>query len=141
MSGPLTETSFRVRYAETDQMGVAHHSHYIVWCELGRTHHMREQGVSYRELEAGGIRLPVVEVALRYRSPARYDDLLTVRTWVRACRSRLVEFGNAVLRSRDDHLLATARIRLIAIDESDAVIRIPSPLRERLVPCEDPVGV
>src|SRR5574341_2681341 len=75
----ITAVELRVRYAETDQMGVAYHTHYLVWCEVARTDHMRQRGVTYRELEGQGLRLAVVEAGVRYRQPARYDDLLSVR--------------------------------------------------------------
>ena len=69
----ITAVELRVRYAETDQMGVAHHTHYLVWCEVARTDHMRRRGVSYRELEGQGLRLAVVEAGIRYRQPARRE--------------------------------------------------------------------
>lgn len=133
----VTETNTRVRYAETDQMGYAHHSHYLVWCELGRTQHMRKLGSSYRDLEAEGVRLPVVAANLRFRRPARYDDSIRIRSWVRRCTSRLVEFGNAI--ERDSDLLATATITLMPIRADGKATTLPSEVRERLVPAPDPV--
>jgi acyl-CoA thioester hydrolase len=120
-------------------MGVAHHSVYLVWCELGRTQHMRERGVTYRELEESGVRLPVVDAHLRFRAAARYDDVLSISSWVRECASRRVQFGNAI--HRGETLLATALITLIAINESQAPITIPPDVRARLVPAPDPVRV
>jgi len=134
----VTTTEVRVRYAETDQMGVAHHANYLIWCELGRTHHMRELGVSYRDLERRGIRLPVVEAHLRYRAPARYDDVLNIKSWVRQCGSRKVQFGNAI-EETSGRLLATAQISLIPIDQSDTATSLPGAIRERLVVIPDPV--
>lgn len=139
MTGPNTSTEFRVRYAETDQMGVAHHANYLIWCELGRTNHMQQLGVSYRELERTGVFLPVVRASLRYRAAARYDDLLRVRCWVRATSRRHVEFGNAIERSDDGKLLATAVIALMAVDSDHAPTSLPDAVRELLVPAEDPV--
>ncbi len=133
----VNETEVRVRYAETDQMGVAHHSVYLVWCELGRTQHMRELGVTYRDLEHAGIRLPVVEAKMRFRAPARYDEMLTVLSWVRFCRSRQVQFGTAI--KFQERLLATAEITLVAINENHSTLSIPSSVRERLVAIPDPV--
>src|SRR5207302_1626142 len=72
----VSSIELRVRYAETDQMGVAHHANYLVWCEEARTAHFRRSGVSYRDLENQGLILVVVEVQVRYRAPARYDELL-----------------------------------------------------------------
>ena len=133
----VNETAVRVRYAETDQMGIAHHSVYLVWCELGRTQLMRGLGVTYRDLEDAGIRLPVVEVKLRCRAPARYDEVLTVRSWVRLCRSRQVQFGNAI--TLQDKLLATAEITLVAIGEDYSTVSIPTSVRELLVAVPDPI--
>lgn len=73
MTNGITSVELRVRYAETDQMGVAYHTHYLVWCEVARTDHMRQLGVSYRSLEDGGLRLAVVDARIRYGAPARYD--------------------------------------------------------------------
>jgi acyl-CoA thioester hydrolase len=139
MPGPITAVELRVRYAETDQMGIAHHSHHLVWCEVARTDHMRRQGVSYRELEEQGLRLVVVEAAVRYRLPARYDDLLSVRCWVREVASRRVEFGYAVDRPADGALLATARTALIALDASNRMSTLPPAVGDRLQVTQDPV--
>lgn len=141
MPDPITALELRVRYAETDQMGVVHHANYLIWCEAARTDYMRRHGVSYRTLEAGGVRLPVVEAKLRYRAPARYDDLIRIRCWIRDAGSRQVTFGYAIERARDDRLLATAQTSLIAVDSTHAVIRLPASLRERLVPVPDPLRV
>lgn len=138
-AGPVTETSLRVRYAETDQMGVAHHANYLIWCEAARTDHMRAQGVSYRALEESGVRLPVVEAHVRFRAAARYDDVITIRCWVRATSSRKVTFGYAIARSDDDHLLATAETSLMAVDSRHAVTTIPPHIRAKLAPAPDPV--
>lgn len=134
-----TSVEVRVRYAETDQMGVAHHANYLIWCELARTRHMAEQGVNYRDLEADGLRLPVVDVHIRYRAPARYDDLVRVRCWVRKAASRMVEFGYAIERQEDNLLLATARTSLIAVDFNHAITRIPGDVRRLLAPVPDPI--
>lgn len=139
VNGAETETQLRVRYAETDQMGFAHHANYLIWCELARTNHMRDLGVPYRDLETAGIRLPVVEARVRYRAPARYDDLLRIRCWVRDVRSRQVVFGYAVVESSSGRLLATAETALLAIDRTDAPTTIPETIRERLVTAPDPV--
>jgi acyl-CoA thioester hydrolase len=135
----ITAVELRVRYAETDQMGVAYHTHYLVWCEVARTDHMRRRGVTYRELEEQGLRLAVVEASVRYRQPARYDDLLSVRCWVRDVASRRVEFGYAVSRPSDDVLLATARTTLIALDARHAMSSLPDAVKHRLVVIADPV--
>jgi acyl-CoA thioester hydrolase len=122
-------------------MGVAHHAAYLVWCEAARTDHMRQRGVSYRALEERGVRLPVIEARLRYRAPARYDDLIRVRCWVREAVKRRVSFGYAVERCGDGKLLATAQTALIAVDSSHSVTTIPPEVRARLVPVPDPVRI
>lgn len=138
-SDGISSIELRVRYAETDQMGVAHHSVYLVWCEQARTDHMRALGVSYREMEERGIRLPVVEASLRYRAAARYDDLLRIRCWVRDAASRRVIFGYAVERPADGTLVATAQTALIAVDSSYGPTTLPPDVRAKLVPVSDPL--
>lgn len=135
----VTKVELRVRYAETDQMGVAYHTHYLVWCEVARTDHMRRQGVTYRELEEQGLLLAVVEAQLRYRLPARYDDLLAVRCWVREVASRRVSFGYAIERPADGALLATASTALIALDRTHGLSSIPAAVRDALAVAPDPV--
>jgi acyl-CoA thioester hydrolase len=140
MTGPsVTETLVRVNYSETDQMGVAYHAQYLVWLDVARTEHLRACGASYRDLEAEGLRLAVSEVAIRYRQPARFDDLVRVRCWVRDVASRRVEFGYAVEDSEDNRLLATATVALLALDSSLALRRLPADVGRRLRPVSDPV--
>jgi len=135
----LTSVELRVRYAETDQMGVAHHAHYLVWCEMARTRHMDHVGASYRDLEATGLSLPVVDVRIKYRAPARYDDLVRVQCWVRQIGSRRVEFGYAVELCSDSRLLATAATSLIAIDSNRVLTTIPVEVRNLLASVPDPI--
>jgi len=120
-------------------MGIAHHANYLIWCELARTRYMEERGVEYRDLEAQGLRFPVVEAHVRYRLPARYDELLRVRCWVRDVASRRVEFGHAIERQEDGELLATARTSLIAVDSNHAITTIPEKVRKLLAPIPDPI--
>src|SRR4051794_9181671 len=97
MEPPLvSETLVRVNYSETDQMGVVYHARYLVWLDIARTQHLRQSGMSYRELEASGLRLAVSEVSIRYRQPARYDDEVRIRCWIREAASRRVDFGYVV---------------------------------------------
>ena len=135
----LTCIELRVRYAETDQMGIAHHANYLIWCELARTRHMEERGVRYRDLESQGLRFPVVDAHVRYRAPARYDELLRVRCWVRNVASRRVEFGHAIERQEDGELLATVCTSLIAVDSNHAITTIPGKVRKLLAPVPDPI--
>jgi acyl-CoA thioester hydrolase len=95
--------------------------------------------MSYRELEAAGLRLAVSEVAIRYRQPARYDDLIRIRCWVREVASRRVDFGYAVEHDDDHRLLATASTSLLALDTRMSLSRLPSVVRDALHPIPDPV--
>ena len=122
-----TETSIdiRVRYAETDQMGVAYHAHYLAWCEVARTEHMRQVGLRYRDLEARGFKLAVATASLRYAAPARYDDLVRVTAWLSAVRSRIVVFQYRVERPDDGTLLCTAETALVSLDRENRAVRLP----------------
>jgi acyl-CoA thioester hydrolase len=140
MTGPtVTETLVRVNYSETDQMGVAYHARYLVWLDVARTEHLRRCGASYRNLEATGLRLAVSEVAIRYRQPARFDDPLRIRCWVREVRSRRVTFGYAVEHAEEGRLLATATVALLALDASMSLTRLPDGVRALLHEVPDPV--
>lgn len=138
-AGPVSETLVRVNYSETDQMGVAYHARYLVWLDVARCEHLRHTGLSYRDLEASGLRLVVGEAAIRYRRPARYDDLLRVRCWVRDVASRRVVFGYAVENAETGLLLATATVSLLPLDASMALCRLPDAVAKRLRVAPDPV--
>ncbi len=129
-----TNTRVRVRYAETDQMGVAYHAHYLVWCEVGRTDLIRHLGAPYRELEEGGLRLAVVDAAVRYHAPARYDDVVRVETRVERVRSRGVNFAYRLVREEPapETRLATATTHLIALRPDGVPGSLPRSLIERL---------
>jgi acyl-CoA thioester hydrolase len=101
---PGVRTTIRVRYAETDQMGVAYYANYLVWFEVARGAFCRERGIDYGEMEAGGLFLPIVEASVRYRMPARYDDEITLDIRPVELRSRTVRFAYRVVR--DGKLLA-----------------------------------
>lgn len=125
----MTRTSvseFRVRYGETDQMGVAYHPNYLVWCEIGRTDYIRELGVPYAELERRGHILAVAEATVRYAASARYDDLIRVETRLDAVKSRTLTFAYEISRV-DPHpaRLASARTTLVSIDREGAPRRLP----------------
>ena len=119
---------FRVRYAETDQMGVVYHANYLVWCEIGRTELMRLRGTSYAQLEADGTLLAVSEATLRFHASARYDDLIRVTARVEQVRSRLVSFVYEIARVEPDGGLArlvSARTALVAIDRAGRPRTLP----------------
>ncbi len=135
----ISEIQIRVNYSETDQMGVVYHARYLVWLDVARTEHLRLSGTSYRDLELQGYRLAVSEVSIRYRQPARFDDLVRVRCWVRAAATRRVEFGYAVERSRDGTLLATAATSLLSLGADMRLTAMPKQVRAALRPVPDPV--
>jgi acyl-CoA thioester hydrolase len=137
----VSETSVRVNYSETDQMGVVYHARYLVWFDVARTEHLRLAGVSYRELEEAGLRLAVGEVSVRYRQPARYDDLLRIRCWVRDLASRRIDFGYAVERMDDGRLLVTAFTSLLALDTTMSFTRLPDAVRRAMRAIPDPVSL
>jgi acyl-CoA thioester hydrolase len=120
---------FRVRYAETDQMGIVYHANYLVWCEMGRTDFIRNLGMSYAEMERSGIALAVSELAVRYHAPARYEDLIRVRTTLTDLRSRLIAFEYLVSNAETGQRLATAQTRLVSLDRSGRPIAIPEHIR------------
>jgi len=128
------ETEIRVRYAETDQMGVVHHSSYLVWFEVGRSDLCRARGFSYREMEEEGDALLVVaESYCRYKSPACYEDVLTVRTQVAEARSRSLRFHYEVYRAADDTLVAEGETLHLVTDRNHKVKTLPEVYRERLL--------
>jgi acyl-CoA thioester hydrolase len=120
-------------------MGVVYHARYLVWLDVARTEHLRQCGMSYRELEASGLRLAVSEVAIRYRQPARYDDPVRIRCWVRELASRKVEFGYAIEHAEDGRLLATATTSLLTLDSTMSLSRLPDHVRAVLTVVTDRV--
>jgi acyl-CoA thioester hydrolase len=127
-----SELEIRVRYAETDQMGVAHHASYLVWFEAGRTELIRSRGRSYAQIEADGWLLVVVEVRCRYLRPARYDDVLTIRTRVGAFGRATLAFEYEVSRNADGNVLASGTTVHAAVDRTGRARRIPEEIRRLL---------
>jgi acyl-CoA thioester hydrolase len=124
MSIRQTTVELRVRYAECDPMNVAHHAAYPVWLEIARTELLRRQGVAYRDLEAQGIFFVVARMSIRYRRPARYDDLLQVD--VEAVESAGVKVEHRYHIRRGDELLATAETTLVCVDRQGKPQRLPA---------------
>ena len=109
----------RVQYHETDQMGVVHHSNYIRWFENGRTEMIREVGISYRKMEDLGLLLPVIDVQVRYHRPARYDDLIILRTKLVKLSPAVMEFSYEVYKDGDEEeLLAEGKTKHMWINEN-----------------------
>jgi acyl-CoA thioester hydrolase len=128
----VVETTLRVRYAETDAMGIVYHTNYIVWFEVGRGEYIRQLGANYADLEGQGYYLPVIEVHARYLAPARYADLVTVRTRVEEARSRQVTFAYEVVMAETGQLLATGQTKHFCMDEEGTIRTIPRGIREML---------
>lgn len=120
------EIQIRVRYAETDAMGFLHHANYFVYFELGRTELLRAQGGNYREMEEQGLFMVVVSLECKFRSPARYDDLLTLRTRIAKVSAAKMEHAYQVYRG--DTLLTEARSVLACIDRAGNIQRIPDAI-------------
>jgi acyl-CoA thioester hydrolase len=130
---PQTSISeFRVRYSETDQMGVVYHTNYLVWCEIGRTDFLRRSGSTYADLERQGVLLAVSEASIRYHAAARYDNLIRVETRLSGVRSRAVTFDYTVTNAESAERLASARTSLVSLDARGRPVKLPDELRRRL---------
>ena len=132
MSARTSRSSIRVRYAETDQMGIAHHAEYFAWFEVGRTDLLRECGLPYRDLEKRGLRFPVIGAEARFLRPAYYDDVLEVFTALDALTGARIAFRYEILREGAPGPLATARTEHAAVDGDGKPRRLPDDVRERL---------
>jgi acyl-CoA thioester hydrolase len=129
---PAVEVTFRVRYFETDAMGIVHHASYITWFEEGRSAFTRALGYPYSQLERDGVSLAVAEVTARYQRPARYDDEVQVTAALSQLGSRGMTFSYEVRRAADGELLVTGATRHVSIDAEGKVTLLPVALRERL---------
>jgi len=132
MPWPVVAALERVRYAETDRMGVAYHSNFLIWFEIGRTTYMREVGYAYRELEAAGYFMPVLTFHGELRESLRYDDQIEIRTRVTRVRSRQVDFAYEILR--DGRVVALGSTTHICLDRDKRPVALPSALRTLLEP-------
>lgn len=129
----LVELPIRVRYAETDAMGIVHHASYIVWLELGRSELLRTIGLPYTEIEARGYYVMLAELHVRYRAPARYDDLVLLRTELTQLRSRQILFNYQICLQRDATPLIDARSdHIIVSRETGRPARLPPDFIARL---------
>jgi acyl-CoA thioester hydrolase len=128
------ETEIRVRYAETDQMGVVYHANYLIWFEIGRSEFCRARGFSYRDMEEKDNALLVVaESYCRYKSPAFYEDAIIVRTNVSEVRSRSIRFIYEIFRPSDQVLLADGETLHLVTDENKKVRSLPASYKEMLL--------
>ena len=123
---PAIETRFRVRYAETDQMGVVYYANYLVWMEVGRGALCQALGFSYGDMEReDGVLLAVAEACCRYRWSARYDDEVIVKVWIEEAHSRMVTFAYEMRLAEGDRVLATGHTRHIFVDREMRRARLP----------------
>ena len=127
---PSSVSTLRVRYAETDKMGVVYYANYLVWFEVARADLLRSLGWSYREMEIAGISLPVIEAHCNYLRPARYDDEIEVKTEGRMLSPVRMEFDYQVVRSQDGTIAAEGKTVHAALDASGKPCRLPARVRE-----------
>ena len=128
----FVETTFHVRYAETDQMGIVHHASYVVWLEEGRSQWLRAHGSSYAQYEKEGLVLAVSELHVRYSQAARYDQRVTVRCWVEAVRSRQLQFSYEIVDAETGATYVTGYTKHICLDHEGKVTQIPEKWQEYL---------
>ena len=120
------ETRFRVRYAETDQMGVVYYANYLIWMELGRAEYCRAAGIRYRDMEAGdGVLLAVVEAHCRYLHPARYDEEIAVKTWVAKANLRMVLFEYEIREAESGRELASGATKHMFLGPDMRPVKLP----------------
>jgi acyl-CoA thioester hydrolase len=128
----VSESRVRVRYAETDQMGVVYHANYLVWFEIGRVDFIRSLGMDYRSMEQeDGLGIAVVDVTARYRCPARYDDKLKIETRLAAARGPVIKFQYRVLRDTDDALLCEGETVHVVVDREMKKRSLPEKYASR----------
>jgi len=122
----VSETRMRVRYAETDRMGVVYHANYFVWFEVGRVELLRQLGFSYRDMEEkDGCGIAVIDARCRYKAPARYDDEVIVRTRLKYLRESLIQFEYELVRADDGSLLAEGDTTHIVVDAEMKKVSLP----------------
>jgi acyl-CoA thioester hydrolase len=125
------ETQVRVRYAETDQMGVVYHANYLVWFEVGRVEFIRQIGLDYASMERQGALIAVVEARARYKAPARYDEEILVRTTLAGFRGSIVRFRYAIVRASDETLLCEGETTHIVVGRDMKKRDLPEDVAER----------
>jgi len=130
---PAIEIEERVRYAETDGMGIAHHKNYFVWFEVGRTEYCRRRGLTYREVEGLGFFSVVVEASCLYKKPLRYDDQFIIRTVLREATLKKFVFVYDVLRKDDREVLATGHTVHITVNRQGRASQLPPEVLETLL--------
>jgi len=122
----------RVRYAETDQMGVAYYANYLIWFEIGRSEFCRRKGFSYADLEATGYKLVVTDAYCKYRNAARYDETIMIRTWLQGMNKRMITFGYQILRPEKNEVVAEGETRHLSLDSKGKPKSLPEEFSKRL---------
>jgi acyl-CoA thioester hydrolase len=136
------ETQIRVRYAETDKMGIVHHSNYLIWFEFGRSDFCRARGFSYKEMEeVDNALLVVAEAYCRYKAPAFYEDELIIRTKLEEIRSRSIRFVYEVVRPSDNLLLSEGETLHLVTDHNKKVRSLPAQYKEKLLQTPEPDAI
>ena len=131
MSSEPVAYTFRVRYFETDQMHVAHHAHYAVWFEAARSEYCRKYGIDYSAMENQGYFLPIMEIKVRYKQPARYDDDLTVFTWLKEITRRTLHMGYSVTRGGVE--IATGETTQLLVDGRSRPCSFPEDIKVKFL--------
>jgi len=126
------DVDVRVRYAETDQMGVAYYGSYVVWFEVGRSAYCRAKGFSYRELEEMGYRLVVVDLRCRYKGSVTYDELIVVRTHLKDLKTRMVTFGYRILKKESQEVVVHGETRHLCLNKRGNPASMPVKFLNRL---------
>jgi len=129
MKGSRVDFDVRVRYVDTDQMGVVHHGNYMMWFEVGRTEFCRSRGFTYHDLEKMGYHLMITDLRCHYRKAVRYDEMISVRTWVKDLKKRMVTFGYQIVRKETGEAVAEGETRHICLNTSGKPRMIPEAFR------------
>ena len=132
MTQETVDMEVRVRYAETDKMGVAYYANYFIWFEVGRAELCRRKGFSYADLEALGFILVVTDAHCHYRSSAKYDEAIIIRTRLKGINKRMISFGYQLLRKEGEEILAEGETRHISIGPNGKPKSLPDPFLEFL---------
>ena len=125
----IIETTFYVRFAETDLMGIVHHSSYVVWMEEGRSDYMRRKGFTFDQWEKAGIGFAVSELSVRYHAAAHYGERVTVKTWIESLQSRRIVFAYEIVNADSRQRLVTGTVKLITVDRQGNVMVMPDSLQ------------
>ncbi|HAJ56466.1 MAG TPA: 4-hydroxybenzoyl-CoA thioesterase [Candidatus Omnitrophica bacterium] len=133
MAPKIHTTEVKVRYAETDKMGIVYYANYLVWFEIGRTEYLLAEGLDYRDVEKDGLFMAVVESYCIYKAPARYSDLIVIQSWPTDVKNSSLKFNYKVLRKKDNLLLAEGYTTHVLIDKDIKPRKIPEKIRSLLV--------